>query len=835
VPSLTAIRRRADALSRRAAHDGVVAPDVAHVAHALDHATVARLLDSDAAVGLTDAEAARRLARYGPNRLARPPRPAYARILARQLVDPLVGLLVVAAVVSVAVGETLEALVIGAIVVLNAVLGFVMEAGAAREVLALHSALELDAVVVRDGTERHVEASGLVPGDLVRIREGDRVGADARLVHTHGLEVDESLLTGESVPVGKAVAAVPDSASLAERASVVYAGTGVTRGSALALVVATGADTEQGHIAELVQEAEPPRTPLQQRLGSLARALVVAGAGVTVLLAALMLARGEPAQDAFLVGVSVAVAAVPEGLAATLTIALALGSREMARRRAIVRTLSAIETIGETTVVCADKTGTLTENRLRVQSVEPSAGADVDRVLSAARAASAEETDPVDRALADAARERGLNGSQPIVRALPFSPELRRAAVVVETGTGLRGIVKGAPEVVLSRCGGFEPECERLLVRAEALAAGGARVLALAERTLAEADDDLDSGLEPLGIVALADPLREDAASAVADARGLGLRVEMLTGDHPLTAAAVGARLGLSGDEVHSRFTPADKLALVRHRQLQGEVVAVTGDGVNDAPALRQADVGIAMGLGGTEAAREASTLVLTDDAFSTIVAAVREGRRIGANVRSFLAFLLSANVGEVVLFAIAVGASLGVPMTVVQVLVVNLLTDGLPAVALAADRASGGRVGLVRGAPLLGRRLVVALLAVGGLVGAVSLGSYLAVRELRPEAAQTAAFATVALAELALVFSCRSELLPSWRLPPNRPLRAAVVGSLGIVLALLYLPFAHEPFGTVSLDAAELGIVVALALLPAVAAEAAKAAARGRRPGPVG
>jgi Ca2+-transporting ATPase len=337
-----------------------------------------------------------------------------------------------------------------------------------------------------------------------------------------------------------------------------------------------------------------------------------------------------------------------------------------------------------------------------------------------------------------------------------------------------------------------------------------------------------------VGLIGLADPLRADAAPAVAEARGLGLRVEMLTGDHALTAAAVGVRLGLSDDEVHSRFTPADKLALVERRQRQGEVVAVTGDGVNDAPALRQADVGIAMGRDGTEAAREAAALVLTDDAFSTIVAAVREGRRIGANVRSFLAFLLSANVGEVVLFAAAIGAGLGAPMTVVQVLVVNLITDGPPAVALAADRASAGRTGLVRGGPLLGRALVGALLAVAMLIGLASLAAFLAVRETRPEAAQTAAFATVALAELAFVFSCRSERFPSWRLSPNRPLWLAVLASLAIVLALVYTPALHEPFGTVALTAPELALVAALSLLPAVAAELVKRMRRGRPGRPV-
>jgi Ca2+-transporting ATPase len=805
-----------------------VVPDVARAAHALPPETVSAMLESDPAWGLTRSDAEARLARYGPNVLARPGRPAYLRIAARQVVDPLVALLVAAMVVSIAIGETLEASVIGAIVVLNAVLGFVMEAGAERQVLALHASLEPEATVVREGEESVVVAATLVPGDVLRLREGARVPADARLLDTHGLEVDESMLTGESTPVAKDVPAVPEGSPLAERASVVYAGSGITRGSALAIVVATGTETEQGRIAELVEVAKPPPTPLQMRLAVLARWLVVLGVGVTVALFGAMLARGETAEDAFLVGVSVAVAAVPEGLAVTLTIALALGSREMARRRAVVRTLSAIETIGETTVVCADKTGTLTENRLRVERVEPTAGRATADTLAAALAASAADVDPVDRAIMRAAGEEGVAAAWKVVRSLPFEAARKRATVVVERADGVFSVVKGAPETVLERCAGEPEEIARLLALAESWAAEGTRVLAVGARRLADpADHELEQELEPLGLVGLADPLRPDAAGAVADARALGLRVEMLTGDHALTAAAIGARLGLSDDDVHSRFTPSDKLELVEHRQRQGEVVAVTGDGVNDAPALRRADVGIAMGRAGSEAAREASALVLTDDAFSTIVTAVREGRRIGANVRSFLAFLLSANVGEVALFAVAVGAGLGVPLTVVQVLVVNLLTDGPPAVALAADRASTGRTGLQRGGPLLGRGLVTGLLVVAASIGMAALGAFLVVRESQPAAAQTAAFATIALAELAFVFSCRSERLPSWRLAPNHPLALAVALSLVLVLALVYVPVLHDPFDTVALGLPELALVIVLAIVPTVLAEVLKAAAR--------
>ena len=797
-------------------------------AHALDPERVALELGTDPSLGLAFGEAAARLGRDGPNELERARSPAYGRIAARQLIEPLVGLLVAAALVSAAIGETVEAAAIGLIVVLNAAFGFAQEVGAERAVLALHASLEITASVIRDGRERVVPSRELVTGDVVRIREGDRVPADARVLHTHGLEVDESLLTGESATVAKGSAAVAAGAPLAERTSMVYAGTGATRGSATAVVVATGGRTEQGAITHLADEAEPPPTPLQARLSGLARWMVVLGIAVTAVLGAAMLARGESARDAFLVGVSVAVAAVPEGLAATVTIALALGSREMARRGAIVRTLSAIETIGEATVICTDKTGTLTENRLRVERREPAVGREPDDLLWAAAAASAAEVDPVDRALLAALAERGLAVGIETLHSLPFEASRQRATVVVRHGDSAVSVVKGAPEVVLARCFADPAELERLRTVAEEWAAAGVRVLAVASRSVdpAETSEEvLESNLQPLGLVGLTDPLRPTAASSLRAARELGLEVKMLTGDHALTAAAIAGQLELEPDAVYARFTPADKLELVAALQRAGGVVAVTGDGVNDAPALRQADVGIAMGTSGTEAAREASSLVITDDDFATIVAAVEEGRRIAGNLRSFLAFLLSANLGEVALFAVAIGAGLGPPMTVVQVLAVNLLTDGPPAIALARDPA-GSHARPERGR-LFGRGYAAALVVVGILVGLAALVAFLVVRELRPEAAPTAAFATVALSELALVFSCRSVRLPSWRLPPNRHLHLAVALSLVVVVALVYAPFIQEPMGTVALSLGEAILVVGLALVPAFLTEVAKRVGR--------
>jgi Ca2+-transporting ATPase len=453
-------RRRVptDASDRRSVqHVRVLEHPLAH-AHARTVAEVADALASDAAVGLSSVEAAERLARLGPNELERATRPPYGRIALRQLTDPLVALLVVAAAVSLAVGEGLEATVIAAIVILNAVFGFVQEVQASRAVLALTQAIELESVAVRDGEARVVSARELVPGDLVRVREGDRVPADARLVTSIGVEADESALTGESVPVAKGVEPVETDTPLAERESMLYAGTGVTRGAGLALVVATGAATEQGNIAELTRHAAPPPTPLEQRFARLASRLVLVGVAITVLLAGAMLLQGEAARESFLVGVSVAVAAVPEGLAATVTIALALGAREMAQRGAVVRTLSAIETVGEATVVCADKTGTLTENHLRLERLEPAAGVQRTEVLRAAYAAAEAEIDPVDRALLNAARREGIEEAGAVVRSVPFEAARKRSAVLVRDGDGLRAVVKGAPEVVLALDSGSHVE-----------------------------------------------------------------------------------------------------------------------------------------------------------------------------------------------------------------------------------------------------------------------------------------------------------------------------------------------------------------------------------------
>ena len=815
--------------------------------HATPPDEVLAALGSDPSRGLTGLEAARRLELHGPNRPSRRPGPGYPALLARQFTDPLVALLVGAAIVSAAIGDGLEAAVIGAIVVLNAALGFGQEVAAEQAMGALRAMFAQPVDIVRDGEQILISPEEVVPGDLLVLREGGRIAADGRITESVGLASDEAALTGESVPAEKSIGAAPAAAPLGDRSSMVYAGTAITRGRGRAVVTATGDATEVGRIALLAEGAEPPPTPLQRRLAGLARTMVGAGILVTVALAAGSLINGSSLHESFLIGVAVAVAAVPEGLAATVTVALALGARAMAEQGAIVRRLSAIETIGQATTICADKTGTLTENRLQVVGTCTADGVDELTLLGGAVLASSAELirsedgairvagDPIEGALLLAALDRGVSRGELLagrrhVHELPFDAARKRMTVAyAEPGRTVRSYSKGAPETLLDACDVDPGQRLRLQSQAHDWANEGLRVLAVCDRALPdeiELGEELEREMHPLGLVALLDPLRPAAVAAVREAQAAGVTVKILTGDHPRTAAMIGRALELPPEAVFARVAPEDKLRLVQALQQAGEVVAVTGDGVNDAPALRQADVGIAMGRSGTEAAREASSIVLTDDNFATILAAVREGRRIADNIRKVVAFLLSANLGEVVLFAIAVLFGIGAPMTVVQVLTVNILTDGLPAIALARDPASVETMSLGPRpqAALIPRPLAAALAAIGLLVGLVGLAAFLIGRTVDPATAQTMAYATIALSELALVFSCRSVGVSAWRLPANPYLLGGVAASLLLLVATVYLPALHDPFGSVSLGPGELAATVALAVVPFLALESGKA-----------
>jgi calcium-translocating P-type ATPase len=634
-------------------------------------ATVLERLGSRAS-GLTEAEAAERLRRHGPNVTGAGRGDSLWAVLGRQLASPLIAVLLVSGAVALALGDAADAAVVFGVVAANTALGFVQEWRAGKAIQALASMVPEHATVWRAGERVAVPAVDVVPGDVIDLEAGERVPADARLLRLDELEVDESALTGESLPVAKAAAPLEAGTPVADRRSMVHGGTLVTRGTATSVVVATAAATEIGRIAGLLESAEGVETPLTRRLSVVARWLTAGICAVAVVLVPVALARGFSAVEATLAAVALAVAAIPEGLPAIVTIALAVGVQRMAGRRAVVRRLPAVETLGGTTVICTDKTGTLTPNEMRVARTWTAPGGDEQALLRAIvlcnDAPGSAHPDPTETALLDAAAHAGLDpaavrAAVPRVGELPFDSVRKLMATVhaVQGGGDPIVCVKGAPEAVLPRCAAFGSEVDRELER---LTGEGMRVLAVAQRRSAvPVAAAVEHGLRLLGFVAMVDPPRPEAIAAVEACREAGIEVKMITGDHAVTASAIGERFGLVGEAVggseldamgdaefadqararavFARVAPEHKLRLVRALQSDGQVVAMTGDGVNDAPALKQADIGVAMGKGGTATAREAADLVLTDDDFASIAAAVEEGRRVYDNVQKAIAFAL--------------------------------------------------------------------------------------------------------------------------------------------------------------------------------------------------
>ena len=820
-------------------------------AHALAAEEVCRRLGTDPRRGLESAEAQRRLAAEGPNSLPEPQAPGALAIFARQFRNPMTLLLAGAAGVSLAVGEPLDAVVIAAIVLLNALLGAIQEGRAETAARAVRELLAHSSLVVRDGRPLELGSSEIVRGDVVLLSAGDRVPADGRIVEAAAAEVDESTLTGESLPARKRTEPpVEPETPLAERSTVALAGTTVARGSVSMVVTATARETELAQIADLADRPERA-TPLQRRLDRFAGVLLKGALLLCLALAALAWARGTGLADSVLIGVSLAVAALPEGLPAVITVTLALGMRRLARRGAIVRRLPAVEALGSVTVICTDKTGTLTENRMSLDRVWAH-GNDRERLLSAALLASDPAGGPEDAAIALAAerdrltRESALDGGV-VVGGVPFDAERRSMSVVVERDGRRTSYVKGAPDALLPLVAGPTLDLERRLA---AWSEEGARVLLVAERRDLEPGQDPEIDLLPIGLVAFSDQPRPSAAPAVAAARGGGIRTVMITGDHPQTAAAVargcgigegsprvvtGAELDEMSDEqlhervgdvdVFARAVPSHKLRIVEALQRRGAVVAMTGDGVNDAPALVSADVGVAMGRGGSDAAIEAADIVLTDNDFATIVAAIEGGRTVYRNIVRFIRFLLAANSGEVLVFALAIAIGLSAPLTILQILLVNLLTDGLPALALGLDPPdrdvlseqprprSEGILG-----PIAGR-----VAAGGALTGIASLASFLIGWQDGKGVAQTMCFATLLFAQLAYVFAVRGER-PFLRAGRNPALLAAVGGSAVVGAAVLAIPSLGSRFGAVRLDPAQLAAALALSLVPFAVTESVKA-----------
>jgi len=842
---------------------------------------VARGLNSGSA-GLTDKEAAARLVRYGPNEVQAEEETPWWNLLLHQFTDPLIYILLVAASVTLMLRDYADMGVILAVVLLNAVIGFVQESRAQKAMRALARMSAHRATVIRGGTPCEIPSRDLVPGDRVMLTSGVRIPADLRLVEVRDLEADESALTGESLPVRKRIEALEgESLVPGDQLNIGFAGTVITRGRGRGVVVRTGAETELGRIATTVREIGQTAAPLQKTMGLLGRRIGLAILGLAAAVFIIGLLRGLPPAEIFMAAVAMSVGAVPEGLPVVLTVTLAIGVSRMARRNAVVRSLPAVETLGSTTVIGSDKTGTLTKNEMSVRTiwaggqryVVSGAGYGLegevrldDRAVDVGTDAPLFQTllagtlsneadalavgqgdprgDPTEIALYVAAAKAGLAADvqrelYPELDILPFESELRLMATLNACPDGNRIYLKGAPEAVLARCSkelttdGETPlNPEPIRSAAAAMAASGLRVLAMAYRPVqaVSLDADLLSGdFTFAGLQGMEDPVRPEAVEAIRATHEAGIRVLMLTGDHVDTAKAIGHQLGLdphgegalegqviaerSDEELDSdlarvnifaRVAPEHKLRIVQRLRHLGEVVAVTGDGVNDAPALREAHIGIAMGRSGTDVAKEASDMVLADDNFATITMAVEEGRVIFSNIRKVTFFLLSTAVGEVIAIMTAILFGWPLPFLAAQILWINLVTNGVQDVALAFEP---GEPGLLRRSPrsqkegVLTRRILERLGAVGVVLAAGTLGMFLWAWQSTGDLdlARTIAMTQMVVFQFFHVFNCRSLDRSIFRIPlfSNRFLFISMVAALGAHLAVLHVPFLQTVFRT--------------------------------------
>jgi P-type Ca2+ transporter type 2C len=791
--------------------------------------------------GLSSSEAERRLNECGPNEIRREPATSPLILLARQFASPVIWLLFGATVVSLALGELLDAAAIGVIVIVNAVIGFFQEHRAERAVMALRSMTAPRARVVRDGQSVVIPASNIVPGVALILEAGDIVAADARLFDAHSLSTNEAALTGESTPVEKSPEPTAPDTPLAERRDFVFMGTSIAAGTGYAEVSATGMRTELGRIAHLLATAEDTTTPLQRRLARVSQTLLYICAAIVLLVAAAGLYRGWPVLQVFMAAVSLAVAAVPEGLPAVVTIALAVGVQRMAARHVLIRRLPAVETLGCATVICTDKTGTLTTGVMTVRELW---GRDYTRLLYAGAACSDAELDasgrggigdPTELAILAAAAERDIHRrnieeAAPRVSEVPFDSVLKRMSIERADG---RVYIKGAVESVLPLCvGGVDGALE---ANAQ-MAARGLRVLAVAVAAPTE-----EEAAVLLGLIGIADPPRTEAIEAVAAARTAGITTVMITGDHPVTAHAIAKELGIlsqdnEADLVHARATPEDKIEIVRFWKARNAIVAMTGDGVNDAPALREAHIGIAMGRTGTEVTREASDMVLADDNFANIIAAIREGRGIFDNIRKTLVYLLSGNAAELTVMLVAAVAGWPLPLLPLHLLWINVVTDGLPALALVVDPTEEDvlrRPPRHPDEPMLGAAEWRFIAATGLLQAIATLGVFvwaLKARDLIE--ARNLAFSVLVFGELFRAFAARSTTRVFWEVGAftNLRLLGVVAASVLLQLGIHHIPAAQQVFEISALSMTDCGLTLLVALGPVTAIELSKLVRRLRQ-----
>ena len=843
--------------------------------------------------GLSGAQGRERLLEYGPNAIEEKPQRPVIALLADQFSDFMIIVLLVAAVISGFIGELQDTIAILVIVLLNAVIGAVQEFRAERAVAALRKMASPDAAVLRDGNVVTVPALEVVPGDVVLLEAGNMVPADLRLIEVEEMEADESALTGESQPVAKVEDCFAEiDLPLGDRRNMAFKSSMITRGRGKGVVVATGAEAEIGRIASLLRGEEGVKTPLQIRLARFGRYLALAVLAICAVVFAAGLLQGQPVMLMFLTAVSLAVAAIPEALPAVVTISLAFGARTLSRYNALVRNLPAVETLGSVTYICTDKTGTLTENRMTAERFyaagewgESLPGADAGAPwpeLGRAMALSndVEEVDgkssgePTELALFEAARGAGyvkelLVQEMPRLATIPFDSERKEMTTVHRSGESVLACVKGAPERVLVQCvdslhsdgrKGFEPG--DVLAEANRLAGEGYRVLALARREFQDMPDmenpeDVERSLTFLGMVALIDPPRPEVPDAVASCRTAGITPVMITGDHPGTAAAIAERLGIKDEndsvltgrelqdmpdkrfgsvvssvKVYARVDPEQKLRIVKALQERGEFVAMTGDGVNDTPALKRANIGVAMGLKGTDVAREASDMVLLDDDFATIVKAIRIGRRIFDNIRKFIKYTMSSNSGEIWTLFLAPFLGLPIPLLPIHILWINLVTDGLPGLAFSAERAEPG---IMDRPPRPPRESIFAhgmwqhILWVGLFIGGLSILTQAWAISRGVEYWQTMVFTVLTVSQLFHALAIRSERASLFTIGlfSNLPMLGAVILTFMLQAAVIYVPVFNTIFHTQPLPLLDLTVCLVVSSLILVAVEIEKWLAR--------
>jgi Ca2+-transporting ATPase len=888
--------------------------------------------------GLSNAEATSRLKTYGPNQLAEAPPTTLWQMLWEQFNNFVIILLIIAAIISALLGDYVESAAIMAIVILNAILGIVQERRAEQELAALRQLAAPEANILRDGHRVVIPARDLVPGDIVFLEAGYYVPADVRLIEAINLKIEEAALTGESVPVKKdANIRLQQHVPLGDRSNTAFLGTVVSYGRGKGVVVNTGMRTQIGLIAEMLQAVEQEQTPLQRRLDQLGRALGWAALAVCGLVFVVGWLRGTPPLEMFIIAVSLAIAAVPEGLPAVVTISLALGMREMIKRNALIRRLSSVETLGSATTICSDKTGTLTQNQMTVTRVAADGefltvtgsgyspqgiflydGKPVnlkdypailtalwvgalnnDATLEVSGTSNGEPSyrmvgDPTEGALIVAAAKAGtlpspLNQAYPRIQEIPFDSDRKRMVTVHAVRNPHPDDIspfyddnqrewyvvteKGAPDVVLKQCTHYQNRSDeavplddeqrrRILVANDLMTQDALRVLGVAYRVVQEIKHDvngevigeeLEKGLIFVGLIGMIDPARPEVPPALQKAREAGIRTVMITGDYPNTAKAIAEDIGLleaghqvlTGNElnhldddalsiavletdVFARVSPQHKMRIVQALRSQNEVVAMTGDGVNDAPSIKQADIGVAMGITGTDVAKETADMVLTDDNYASIVSAVEQGRVIYSNIRKFVYYLLSCNLAEIAIIFLATVAGLPSPLTAIQLLWLNLITDGAPALALGVEEGDPDimqRPPRPPKEPIINRLMQLGIGVQTIFITLVTLGAYWIGMEYYPEMAKTMAFVTLSFSELLRAFTARSENYPLLKIGvfSNKTMNWAVLSSLALLLVVIYIPFLQPVFNTVPLGLEQWQFLFPLLFIPAVAAEVNK------------